>query len=357
MIDLVCGARPNFMKVDPVLRALGSRIGTRLVHTGQHYDHAMSQGFFEALGLPRPDVNLEVGSAGITRQTALIMERYEESLPDPLPEATVVVGDVNSTLACALVAVRRGVPVVHVEAGLRSGDRTMPEEINRLLTDQLADLLLITSPEARGNLLAEGRPEGAISMVGNPMIDTLLRLLPVALRSFPPPGGRTGLVTLHRPSNVDEPDRMGRILDSLGSLATIDFTFPVHPRTMKGLETWGMTGRVPVNVHLRPPMDYLEFIARESGACVVITDSGGVQEETTVLGVPCVTVRPNTERPVTVDAGTNILCPDPEGLAAAVEGQMAARPPVPPVIPMWDGGAGPRIADALAGFLTKGESR
>lgn len=352
MIDVVCGARPNFMKVDSVLRNLDSSIRVRLVHTGQHYDRSMSEGFFEELGLPIPDVNLEVGSASMTKQTALVMERYEDSLPDPLPEAVVVVGDVNSTLACALTAVRHGIPVVHVEAGLRSGDRTMPEEINRLLTDQISDLLLITSPEARRNLRAEGRPEESVVMVGNPMIDTLLRLLPAARKTaLQPPAEGAGLVTLHRPSNVDSSDRLLAILLALGELRDLDFLFPVHPRTLRSISSWGLEGRVPDNVRLTAPMGYLEFTAREEKAAVVITDSGGVQEETTVLGVPCVTVRPNTERPITIEMGTNALCPDPEALPGAVKRQMDKRPPVPPVIPFWDGKAGVRIASAIGGLL------
>jgi len=352
MIDVVCGARPNFMKVDPVLRNLDDSIRFRLVHTGQHYDDAMSDAFFRDLGLPLPDVNLEVGSASVTRQTAMIMDRYEEALPDPLPEAVVVVGDVNSTLACALTAVRHGVPVVHVEAGLRSGDRTMPEEINRILTDQITDLLLITSPEARRNLLAEGRPGDSIAMVGNPMIDTLLRLLPSARSAVPDlPAGGTGLVTLHRPSNVDDPDRLGRILEALGSLEELQFAFPVHPRTLRGISSRGLERSVPPNVRLTPPMGYLEFTAREERASVVITDSGGVQEETTVLGVPCVTVRPNTERPITIEMGTNVLCAEPGELPRTVRSQMALRPAEPPAIPFWDGRAGERIASAIGRFL------
>lgn len=351
MIDVVVGARPNFMKAAPILEALAGRLRIRLVHTGQHYDRAMSGGFFEDLGLPEPDVNLGVGSASVTRQTAMIMERYDECLPDPLPDLAVVVGDVNSTLACALAAVRRSVPVCHVEAGLRSGDRTMPEEINRLLTDQLSDLLLITSPEARDNLVAEGRPPGAVVMVGNPMIDTLSRLLPAARERHPAVRRGCGLVTLHRPSNVDDPLRLAAILDALGGIRDLEFLFPVHPRTLGTIEGGGLTARLPVNVRPCPPMGYLEFIALEEAAAVVITDSGGIQEETSVMGVPCVTVRPNTERPVTVELGTNVLCPDPSELGAAVRAQMDRRPVTPPAIPFWDGAAGPRIAGAIETFL------
>lgn len=352
MIDLVCGARPNFMKIDPVVRAVPDPSRIRLVHTGQHYDHAMSQSFFEELGLPEPDVNLGVGSASITVQTATVMQRYEECLPDPPPEMTVVVGDVNSTLACALVAVRHGIPVCHVESGLRSGDRTMPEEINRLLTDQISDLMLITSPEARRNLMSEGRPAAGIVMTGNPMIDTLLRLLPMARGRHPAPGGPYGLVTLHRPSNVDSEERLPAILSALGALSPMRFLFPVHPRTGRSLEQWGLA--VPGNVELTQPMGYLEFTSLESSARIVITDSGGVQEETSVLGVPCVTVRPNTERPITVELGTNTLCPDPAGIPDAVRRQIDRRPPSPPEIPFWDGAAGPRIANAIDTFISGG---
>lgn len=344
MIDLICGARPNFMKIDPVIRNLKSDF--RLVHTGQHYDHAMSGSFFDQLGLPRPHINLEVGSSTITRQTANIMKAYEPVLTEARPEAVVVVGDVNSTLACVLTAVRHGIPTVHVEAGLRSFDRSMPEEINRVLTDRISDLLLITSAEARQNLLGEGANEEAIAMVGNPMIDTLLRLLPAA-GGIETPGGRYGLVTLHRPGNVDSPERLQRILEALGMLGPLELIFPAHPRTQKNISLWGLDGAVPANLRIAPAMDYLTFIRHEQLAEVVITDSGGVQEETTVMGVPCVTVRPNTERPVTCTLGTNILCPLPEDIPASVESQIRKRPPSPPEIPMWDGKAGSRIAEEI----------
>lgn len=341
MIDLICGARPNFMKVDPIIRNLSEKV--RLVHTGQHYDYAMSGSFFNQLGLPKPDINLGVGSSTITVQTADIMKAYEPVFIQGKPDAVVVVGDVNSTLACVLTAVRHGTPTVHVEAGLRSFDRTMPEEINRLLTDQISDLLLITSREARENLLREGRPDDSIVMVGNPMIDTLLRLLPEATGSKVP-GGRFGLVTLHRPGNVDNWKLLGDILDSLGKLAPLSLVFPAHPRTLKNIQNWGLQSRVPRNLTMVKPMDYLAFIRHQQAAEVVITDSGGVQEEASVMGVPCVTVRPNTERPITCTLGTNVLCPDPREIPGAVIKQIEKRPAVPPTIPMWDGGAGARIA-------------
>ncbi len=348
MKDLICGARPNFMKVDPIIRSLKTPV--RLVHTGQHYDYSMSGSFFDQLGLPRPDINLGVGSSTVTVQTAEIMKAYEPVFIQGKPDAVVVVGDVNSTLACVLTAVRYGTPTVHVEAGLRSFDRTMPEEINRLLTDQISDMLLITSSEARDNLLREGRPESAISMVGNPMIDTLFRLLPEA-EKIAVPEGDYGLVTLHRPGNVDEREKLGEILRALGSLSPVKLVFPAHPRTVKNMEKWGLSRIIPDNLEIVEPMDYLKFIRHQQGAAVVITDSGGVQEETSVMGVPCVTVRPNTERPVTCTLGTNILCPEPGGISDAVREQIDKRPGEPPVIPMWDGKAGSRIADVIERLL------
>ncbi|MEN8209389.1 MAG: UDP-N-acetylglucosamine 2-epimerase (non-hydrolyzing) [Candidatus Fermentibacteria bacterium] len=350
MIDIVCGARPNFMKVDPIIRNIDPAFELRIVHTGQHYDHIMSQSFFDELELPRPDINLEVGSASITVQTATIMKRYEEVILSRMPDAVVVVGDVNSTLACSLTAVRYGIPVIHVEAGLRSFDRDMPEEINRVLTDQLAGLLLITSSEARDNLLAEGKSSEMIRLVGNPMIDTLLRLLPDAMD-----GGEQlseepfALVTLHRPSNVDNPERLGVILEALGGLDDLTVFFPAHPRTLAHIHDWNIT--VPDRITIGKPLTYLNFIRAQAEASVVITDSGGVQEETSVLGVPCVTVRTSTERPVTLELGTNILCPDASGIVEAVEKQIENRPALPPDIPLWDGKAGIRIAASIENYI------
>ncbi|MCK4671280.1 MAG: UDP-N-acetylglucosamine 2-epimerase (non-hydrolyzing) [Candidatus Aegiribacteria sp.] len=349
MIDVICGARPNFMKVDPIIKNTDPAVENRLIHTGQHYDHIMSQSFFDDLDLPRPDVNLEVGSASITVQTATIMQRYEEVFLERRPKAIVVVGDVNSTLACALVAVRYGVPIIHVEAGLRSFDRHMPEEINRVLTDQIANLLLITTTEARDNLLAEGRQSEMIKLVGNPMIDTLLRLLPSAMDTGShPPDEPYALVTLHRPSNVDNPQRLGAVLDALGNLEGLRILFPAHPRTLRNMDEWDLS--IPKRLSIVEPMSYLDFIRCEVDASVVITDSGGIQEETSVLGVPCVTVRTSTERPVTLEIGTNVLCPDTSLIPEAVAKQIACRPDVPPVIPMWDGKAGKRIAAAIENF-------
>lgn len=352
MIDVICGARPNFMKIDPLVRA--ASFPYRIVHTGQHYDHAMSGSFFEQLGLPFPDVSLGCGGGSISSQTARIMEAYEPVMLANLPEAVVVVGDVNSTLACSLVAVRHGVPVIHLEAGLRSFDRTMPEEINRLLTDQIASLLLITSPEARDNLLSEGRPEDSVIMTGNTMIDTLLRLLPRS-EGIPVPSGDFALVTLHRPGNVDDRSKLGRIMAALGQL-DLPLVFPAHPRTLKNIGEWGLSDALPVNLTMVPPMTYLEFIAHQRHSAVVITDSGGVQEETSVMGVPCVTVRPNTERPVTCRIGTNVLCPEPEGIPAAVAERLLTRGKALRSIPFWDGAAGRRSACAIQEFLEGGKS-
>ncbi len=350
MIDIVCGARPNFMKVDPIIRNIDPALEVRIVHTGQHYDHIMSQSFFDELELPRPDINLEVGSASITVQTATIMKRYEDVILKRRPDAIVVVGDVNSTLACSLVAVRYSIPVIHVEAGLRSFDRSMPEEINRILTDQLADLLLITSPEARDNLLAEGKSSEMIKFVGNPMIDTLFRLLPLAMTE----GKRLSeepfaLVTLHRPSNVDDPDRLRAILEALSGLEGLQVLFPAHPRTLAHIEEWGIA--IPDRITIEKPLSYLNFIRAQNEASVVITDSGGVQEETSVLGVPCVTLRTSTERPVTLELGTNVLCPAVSGIEEAVARQIENRPELPPEIPFWDGKAGIRIAASIENFI------
>ena len=350
MIDIICGARPNFMKVDPIIRNIDPTFEIRIVHTGQHYDHIMSQSFFDELELPRPDINLEVGSASITVQTATIMKRYEEVILRRMPDAVVVVGDVNSTLACSLVAVRYGIPVIHIEAGLRSFDRSMPEEINRILTDQLADLLLITSSEARDNLLAEGNSSEMIRLVGNPMIDTLLRLLPAAMANGEQLSEEPfALVTLHRPSNVDDPDRLGAILDALGELEDLKVFFPAHPRTQGHIFDWNIA--IPDRISIGKPLTYLNFIRAQAEASVVITDSGGVQEETSVLGVPCVTVRTSTERPVTLELGTNILCPDVAGIVEAASKQIENRPEMPPEIPLWDGKAGIRIATSIENYI------
>jgi len=358
----VAGARPNFMKVAPVMRALADRsIDQALVHTGQHYDPMMSAAFFDDLGLPEPDVHLEVGSGSHAAQTARIMERIEPVLLDQKPDLTVVVGDVNSTIAVALVCAKMLLPVAHVEAGLRSFDRTMPEEINRLLTDQLSDLLFTTSPEAEANLTAEGC-RGEIHFVGNPMIDSLERHLTHArasdvLERIGLEQRGYALVTLHRPANVDDPETLRGILEALRDAAVeLPVLFPIHPRTVKMLDTFGlsemvMMGGAPARgiVTCIDPVGYVDFLRLMADARVVVTDSGGIQEETTILGVPCLTVRHNTERPITCELGTNMLIgTDPERIrtetlaAARAEPLRDAQRP-----PLWDGKAGERIADVI----------
>jgi UDP-N-acetylglucosamine 2-epimerase (non-hydrolysing) len=354
---VVVGARPNFMKVAPVLRALGSRAGVRsyLVHTGQHYDDAMSRVFFEELEMPRPDRDLEIGSDTHARQAARIMIALDELLEARAPDLVVVAGDVNSTLAGGLTAAKRGIPLAHIEAGLRSGDRTMPEEINRLVTDAVSDLLFATSPDAVENLLAEGIPRGRIHLVGNPMIDSLLRCLP-RVRGRRPPGipvlraHEFALVTLHRPSNVDDPRRLRAVLDCLNLLAArLHVVFPVHPRTQTRIRGF----RPGPGLHPTGPLGYLDFLGLMADARLVVTDSGGVQEETTALGVPCLTLRANTERPITLTEGTNqLLGTDPAAILPAAEailgrGMIPARAPA-----LWDGRAGERIAQILADRLS-----
>ncbi|HEY2924056.1 MAG TPA: UDP-N-acetylglucosamine 2-epimerase (non-hydrolyzing) [Candidatus Eisenbacteria bacterium] len=364
MSEILCvvGARPNFMKMAPILIALGDHPHVRpfLVHTGQHYDEDMSRIFFDELGLPQPDRDLEVGSDTHARQTARIMTAFEPLLEERAPKLVVVVGDVNSTLACSLVAVKLGVPVAHVEAGLRSRDRTMPEEINRLLTDAVSDLLFATSPDAVENLISEGIDRAKIHLVGNPMIDTLRRHLQTArhrdtLARLGLSAGKYALVTLHRPGNVDDPANLRRVLAALEEIANrITVVFPVHPRTTERLRGNGI---VASRVRLLNPLGYLDFLALMAGAQLVLTDSGGIQEETTVLGVPCLTLRANTERPITISEGTNrLIGADPGGIVPAMEAILAGDVPPRRAPALWDGQAGSRIAsviaDALHGGLT-----
>lgn len=345
----VVGARPNFMKAAPVLSALNRRSNIRqtLVHTGQHYDRNMSDVFFEELGIPDPDVNLEVGSGSHAQQTAEVMSRFEPVLLEKKPDLVLVYGDVNSTMAAAVVCSKLLVPVGHVEAGLRSFDRTMPEEINRIITDQLADWLFTPSEDGDRNLCREGVRPDKIHRVGNVMIDSLLRLLPLAMQrganGFP---SRYALVTLHRPSNVDDSETLKRILECLVTMtADVAVVFPVHPRTRQRIQRFGIdTGKV----HLLEPMPYLDFLALQARAAVVITDSGGIQEETTYLKVPCLTLRSNTERPITAELGTNILVGDDmEMLKGEMSRILAGRGKQGSIPPLWDGRAGERIADVL----------
>jgi UDP-N-acetylglucosamine 2-epimerase (non-hydrolysing) len=378
----VVGARPNFMKIAPIVEALkidASKNGGRknfsdiehcLVHSGQHYDELLSGNFFTDLGLPKPDVNLEAGSGSHAVQTAEIMKRIEPVLLDYKPQMVLVVGDVNSTIAAALTAVKLGIAVAHIEAGLRSFDMTMPEEINRKLTDAVSSLLFVTEPSGVENLKREGVPAEKIFLVGNVMIDTLLRHRALAARSpilerlgvrQNGSGCRTyGVLTLHRPSNVDDPKTLQGILRAVSALAAeLPVFFPVHPRTRKNIETFGLAryltdaaGPNPVGIVPLDPLGYLDFLSLNERARIVLTDSGGVQEETTALGVPCLTLRENTERPATVDCGSNqVVGVDPDRILAAARSilENPARPTKSP--PLWDGKAASRIVAILREHL------
>ncbi len=365
----VVGARPNFMKMAPLLRALAAHeppLPALLVHTGQHYDQDMSHRLFTDLRLPRPDINLEVGSGTHAVQTAEVMKRFEPALDEVKPCCVVVVGDVNSTLACTLVAVKKAVPVVHVEAGLRSGDRRMPEEINRVLTDQVADRLYTTERSASAHLLREGVDASRICFAGNLMIDSLL-----ASREMARPAAATlkahdldaaligqpqgfGLVTMHRPSNVDDAATLGDLLAVLAEVAAlVPLVFPMHPRTRANIERFGLGSLLdPRRVALLPPQGYLEMVGLMSQARLVLTDSGGVQEETTALGVPCLTMRENTERPITVEQGTNTMVGrDRDAILAGVGEILAGRGKQGRTPELWDGHAAERIAADLYRWL------
>lgn len=363
----VVGARPNFMKVAPIVAAMRKRPNTfqpLVVHTGQHYDASMSDAFFADLELPIPDVHLGVGSGSHAVQTAAVMERIEPVLLEHKPDWVLVVGDVNSTLAAALVCVKLGIKVAHVEAGLRSRDRTMPEEINRLLTDQISDLLFTTSADANKNLLAEGIPSERIRFVGNVMIDSLLMNLPRANKStikarLALDDQSYALLTLHRPSNVDDRITFSRILDALESISLkLPIVFPVHPRTRKTIADLGLTSRVDAiaNLRLIEPLGYLDFLNLYSTARLVLTDSGGIQEEATFLGIPCLTLRENTERPVTVELGTNVIVgTDTRKIVAAAKEALNGSPGKSTrEIPLWDGRTADRILDELESYKPDG---
>ena len=356
----VVGARPNFMKVAPIVAAMKRRPSDFLpliVHTGQHYDAAMSDAFFTDLNLPPPDIHLGVGSGSHAVQTAAVMERFEPVVLNEKPDWVLVVGDVNSTIACALVCVKLGIKVAHVEAGLRSRDRTMPEEINRLLTDQIADLLLTPSHDADENLLAEGIPPERIRMVGNVMIDSLLGNLERARQSKIKSGlglvdGGYVVLTLHRPSNVDNRKTFEGIVNALETISlSLPVMFPVHPRTRKTIAEFGLTDRIAAiaNLHLIEPLGYLDFLSLYSAACFVLTDSGGIQEETTALGIPCLTLRENTERPITVEMGTNVVVgTDTRKIvseASAILSRSSSTEYRQP--PLWDGHTAERILAVL----------
>ena len=347
----IVGARPNFMKLAPVHRAFASmpEIEQMVVHTGQHYDVNMSDVFFRQLNIPSPDINLQVGSGSHAKQTADIMTQFEQVVTERCPDLVIVYGDVNSTVASALVCAKLRVPVAHVEAGLRSGDRSMPEEINRIITDQLADFLFTPSSDGNENLLREGIPKRKIHLVGNVMIDTLIAMLPAAQHSFPKEiPNHFALVTLHRPSNVDDVDwlkRMLQVFEQFGRDLTV--IFPVHPRTRQKMQEVGINGTTS-SLRLIDPLPYLSFLALQQRAKVVITDSGGIQEETTFLGVPCLTVRENTERPITVEMGTNKLVGrDPQRILNEVQAVIEGSAKKRQVPPLWDGHAAERVAGAI----------
>ena len=361
----VVGARPNFMKMAPILRALAGHqppLPALLVHTGQHYDASMSDKLFADLRLPRPDINLEVGSGTHAVQTAEVMKRFEPAVDEHKPACVLVVGDVNSTLACTLVAVKKAVPVVHVEAGLRSYDRKMPEEINRVLTDQVADRLYTTERSALANLLREGVDEARVCFAGNVMIDSLL-----SNRAMARPAAGTlsehgfdaavlrhprgfGVVTLHRPSNVDDAATLGLLLGVLAEVAAqLPLVFALHPRTRNNIERFGLQHLLnPARMIMLPPQGYLEMLGLMAGATLVLTDSGGLQEETTALGVPCLTMRENTERPITVHEGTNTMVGrDVQAIRDGVAQILAGRGKRGRVPENWDGRAAERIAADL----------
>ena len=354
----IVGTRPNLMKIAPLMEAYADAPGIEpiLVHTGQHYDDNMSDLFFRQLGIPEPDLNLGVGSGSHAVQTAEIMKAFEPVARDLDPSAVVVVGDVNSTIACGLVAAKLGIPLAHVEAGLRSFDRTMPEEINRVLTDAIGDLLFCTEQSGVENLRREGVAEERIHLVGNVMIDTLLRHRARAAQSpilddLGLATGRYAVLTLHRPSNVDDPETLGRIWDALEALQRdMPLVFPAHPRTRRRMAEFGLSPRIDAleNLQVLEPLGYLDFLQLMACARLVLTDSGGIQEETTVLKVPCLTLRENTERPVTVEAGGNqVVGSDPARILAAyrkiVDGQTGSGA----IPPLWDGRAAGRIVEIL----------
>ena len=362
----VVGARPNFMKIAPIMRGLNhpqTGLSGKLVHTGQHYDATMKTTFFEQLHIPEPDIDLEVGSGTHATQTADIMKRFEPVLDEQRPHAVLVVGDVNSTIACALVAVKKGIPVIHVEAGLRSGDRTMPEEINRVLTDQISELLFTTEKSAADNLLREGINPDCIHFAGNVMIDTLRYNLAQAIPAMATTSGLKkngtrvdltkgyGLVTLHRPANVDHPEVLQSLLSVLADISRdIPLVFPVHPRTRQRIIDAGLEPMIASSaLHMTGPLGYLEMLGMMKDARLVLTDSGGIQEETTALGVPCVTLRENTERPITVEQGTNtIVGNDPRAIHACVADILRTGGKSGCIPELWDGQAAERIVETIA---------
>ncbi len=364
----IVGARPNLVKIAPLMHEMAKHAGIQpvLVHTGQHYDEKLSDVFFRQMGIPTPDFNLEVGSGSHAWQTAEILKRIEPLLLEKKPDLVLVVGDVNSTIAASLASVKLGIPIAHVEAGLRSFDRTMPEEINRVLTDALADHLFVTEEDAVGNLLKEGRPRDRIHLVGNVMIDSLLHFLPLAQQSRI--GDELGLrngkgwqsfgvLTLHRPSNVDSTEKLAELLGVIDTIAPqVPIMFPVHPRTQQRLSHSGIKHHP--QLRLIQPLGYLDFLCLLSKATLALTDSGGIQEETTALGVPCLTLRDNTERPVTVSQGTNVIVgTNPSKSVAATEQILRGDSKKGRMPPLWDGHAAERIVEILLRAGLSGRSR
>ena len=363
----VVGARPNYMKIAPILRAIekhGDTIGAVLVHTGQHYDKLMNETFFTELGIPSPDVHLEVGSKSHAVQTAEIMTRFEPVIDKEKPDAVLVVGDVNSTIACALVAVKKNTRVIHVEAGLRSFDKTMPEEINRILTDQISDLLFTTERDAEKNLLDEGISREKIHFVGNVMIDTLYYALQkiddesITLEkqkiALPKNKKEYGLITLHRPSNVDDPKKLSELLITLNRISKhLPLVFPLHPRTSKKIKDYKLNKLLDKeNIIAINPMGYMELLGLMRNARIVLTDSGGIQEETTALGIPCITLRNTTERPITLTQGTNILAGTDKDMILKAADEILLNGGRTGQIPeAWDGKAAERIVEVLKSWL------
>ncbi|MBT7311543.1 UDP-N-acetylglucosamine 2-epimerase (non-hydrolyzing) [bacterium] len=354
----VVGARPNFMKIAPIAWEAARRdnIKHTIVHTGQHYDQAMSHSFFDILNIPKPDVNLGIGSASHGVQTGKIMQEFEPIIKELNPDWLIVVGDVNSTIAASLVAIKMGIKTAHVEAGLRSCDRTMPEEINRLATDAISDLLLVTEQSGLDNLKNEGVPDSKVVFTGNVMIDTLVHNLTAAKKvnaaaKFGLTSGEYILVTMHRPGNVDDPEKLEELTQTLIDIASqCPVFFPVHPRTRNRLEDIGLWDKLSSadGMHIDTPQDYLTFISLANTAKAVLTDSGGIQEETTYMGVPCLTMRPNTERPSTIDLGTNeLIQPNRKEILEATSRLLSGNWKKGTVPPLWDGNAASRVLDAL----------
>lgn len=366
---IVAGARPNFMKIAPIIRELqrGSYpLEYKLVHTGQHYDKEMSDVFFEELEIPPPDYHLDVGSGSHAEQTAKVMVRCEEICVKDRPDLVMVVGDVNSTLACSIVAKKLGIRVAHVEAGLRSGDITMPEEVNRIVTDAISDYFFVTEKSGVDNLLAEGKPKDAIFFVGHVMIDNLFHQVE-KLKRLPENSFETtnfkrrhpsyGVVTLHRPSNVDDPETLAGIIEALAEVsAELPLIFPIHPRTQANIGKFGL--EIPESIVTTKPLSYMEFLNLFKDAQLVLTDSGGIQEETTALGIPCITLRENTERPITVEEGTNVLVgSDPARIVAEARKALSGSGATGRKPELWDGKASARILSTLADVLNREGTR